>query len=65
MRLFNRREHLTENSNIECSMNTNKVENDKKDLWIKRAKKGAKYLYAGFLAYCLLAVGTGGLVVTI
>ena len=56
MRLFKRQKHLTENPNIECSLN--KVE--KKGLWIKRAKKGAKYLYAGFLAYCLLAVGTGG-----
>lgn len=63
MRLFKRRKCLSENSDIEYSQN--KVENDKKDLWIKRAKKGAKYLYAGFLAYCLLAVGTGGLVVTI
>ena len=58
MRLFKRRKCLSENSDIEYSQN--KVENDKKDLWIKRAKKGAKYLYAGFLAYCLLAVGTGG-----
>lgn len=62
MRLFKRREHLTENPNIEYSQN--KVENEKankKDLWIKRAKKGAKYLYAGFLAYCLFVVGTGSI----
>ena len=61
MRLFKRQKHLTENPNIECSLNTNKVKSDKKDLWIKRAKKGAKYLYAGFLAYCLFAVGTGSI----
>ena len=61
MRLFKRQKHLTENPNIECSLNTNKVKSDKKDLWIKRAKKGAKYLYAGFLAYCLFVVGTGSI----
>ena len=63
MRFLKRWKCLSKNSDIEYSQN--KVENDKKDLWIKRAKKGAKYLYAGFLAYCLLAVGTGGVVVTI
>ena len=63
MRFLKRWKCLSKNSDIEYSQN--KVENDKKDLWIKRAKKGAKYLHAGFLAYCLLAVGTGGVVVTI
>lgn len=49
--------NTSKNSSAECSQTG--IENSKKSSRLKKLKKGAKYVYAGFLAYCLFVVGTG------
>lgn len=51
--------NTSKNSSAECSQTG--IENNKKSSRLKKLKKGAKYVYAGFLAYCLFVVGTGSI----
>ena len=57
MRFFEWWKNTSKNSDTECSQN--EVKHIPKNSRVKNVKKGIKYLYAGFLAYCLLALGMG------
>ena len=57
MRFFEWWKNTPKNSDTGCSQN--EIKNNQKNSRVKNMKRGVKYLYAGFLAYCLFALGTG------